>query len=284
MPSNTPNVGAPMWDAAQASPWTPHNKAFRIFDALFSGAIVSEVDRTSPPGSCADGAKFLLRDGASGDWAGHQGEIAIAVGTNAANGWYYAEAEVEGFVVYDQESGNSYRYNGTTWVAITDSISRLNDLVDVDDTGLADGYILRWDQSNGIWYPSPDVNSLEHLTFAASDETTAIASSTDKFTFWMPYAFALSEVRAMLTTPQTSGSAFTADVNHNGSSILGTKFVFDNGSNLAGSRALGGHSMSTLATITTANLVDAGKITVDVDAVGDGTAKGLKISLIGRRR
>jgi hypothetical protein len=40
---------------------------------------------------------------------------------------------------------------------------------------------------------------------------------------------------------------------------------------------------ATPATITTPAILDDAEITVDIDQIGDGTAKGLKITLIGVR-
>lgn len=109
---------------------------------------------------------------------------------------------------------------------------------------------------------------------AASDETTALTTGTAKVTFRMPYQFKLTAVRASLTTAQASGSIFTVDINQNGSSILGTKLTIDNTEKTSTTAA-------TPATITTSTLTDDAEITVDIDQVGDGTAKGLKITLIG---
>lgn len=109
---------------------------------------------------------------------------------------------------------------------------------------------------------------------AASDEITALTTGTAKVTFRMPYQFKLTEVRASLTTAQTSGTIFTVDINLNGSSILGTKITIDNTEKTSVTAA-------TPATIMTSTLTNDSEITVDIDQIGDGTAKGLKITLIG---
>lgn len=111
---------------------------------------------------------------------------------------------------------------------------------------------------------------------AASDETTALTVGTTKVTFRLPAAFTLTAVRASLTTAQTSGSIFTVDINQGGSSVLGTKITIDNTEKTSVTAA-------TAATITTSALTDDAEITIDIDQIGDGTAKGLKITLIGTR-
>lgn len=119
-------------------------------------------------------------------------------------------------------------------------------------------------------------NPLESLILAVTDETTAIAAGANKLTFRMPYGFALTEVRASLTTAQTSGSIFTVDINEGGASILSTKLTIDNGEKTSTTAA----GAPLLVDVTLAN--DA-EITIDIDQIGDGTAKGLKVTLIGRR-
>ena len=88
----------------------------------------------------------------------------------------------------------------------------------------------------------------------------------------MPHAMTLTEVRASLTTAQTSGSILTIDVNESGSSVISTKVTIDNT-----------EKTSTTAVISDSSLADDAEITIDIDQVGDGTAKGLKITLIGTR-
>ena len=116
----------------------------------------------------------------------------------------------------------------------------------------------------------------EAIQLAASDETTALTTGTAKVTFRMPFAMTLTGVRASLTTAQTSGSIFTVDINQGGSSVLGTKLTIDNTENTSTTAA-------TPATITTSALTDDAEITVDIDQIGDGTAKGLKVTIIGTR-
>lgn len=112
------------------------------------------------------------------------------------------------------------------------------------------------------------------LVIAASDESTALSTGTGKVTFRMPYAMTLAEVRASLTTAQASGSTFTVDINEDGASILSTKLTIDNTEKTS-------TTATTPAVISDTALADDAEITVDIDQIGDGTAKGLKITLIG---
>lgn len=111
---------------------------------------------------------------------------------------------------------------------------------------------------------------------ACSDETTALVAGTGKLTFRMPHALTVTAVRASLTTAQTSGGLVTTDINEAGASILGTKITLDNGERTSTTAA-------TPATITDSAIADDAEMTIDLDSLGDGTAKGLKIWITGIR-
>lgn len=114
------------------------------------------------------------------------------------------------------------------------------------------------------------------LIVAASDEATALTASADKVKFRMPHAMTLTAVRGSLSTAQATGSILTVDIHESGTTILSTKITIDNT-----------EKTSTTAVaapvISDAALADDAEITIDIDQVGDGTAKGLKVTLIGTR-
>lgn len=114
------------------------------------------------------------------------------------------------------------------------------------------------------------------IQVAVSDETTALTTGTSKITFRMPYKMQLSTVRASLSTAQTSGSILTVDINEGGASILSTKLTIDNTEKTSTTAA-------TPAVISDFSLADDAEITIDIDQIGDGTAKGLKVTLKGYR-
>jgi hypothetical protein len=116
----------------------------------------------------------------------------------------------------------------------------------------------------------------EAIQLAASDETTALTTGTGKVTFRMPFAMTLTAVRASLTTAQASGTIFTVDINEGGTSVLSTKLTIDN-------TELTSTTAATPAVISDTALADDAEITIDIDQIGDGTATGLKITLIGTR-
>lgn len=109
---------------------------------------------------------------------------------------------------------------------------------------------------------------------ACSDESTALTTGTNKVKFRMPFALEVTAVRASLSTPQTSGSVLTVDINEAGSTILSTKLTFDNTESTT-------TTATTPAVVSDTSLADDAEISIDIDQVGDGTAKGLKVTLIG---
>lgn len=112
------------------------------------------------------------------------------------------------------------------------------------------------------------------IGLAASDETTPITAGTAKITFRMPYAMTVTGVRASLNTAQTSGTVVTVDINEGGVSILSTKLTFDNTEKTTTTAA-------TPAVVSDTALAADAEITIDVDGIGDGTAVGLKVWIIG---
>lgn len=109
------------------------------------------------------------------------------------------------------------------------------------------------------------------------DETTAITTGTAKAKVINPYSrrFLVQNVVASLSTPQDSGSTFTVDVNDSGVSILSTPVTIDNDEDSSG---------TALAppVINDTFIEPYSVISVDVDQVGDGTAKGLKVYVLGQ--
>ena len=115
------------------------------------------------------------------------------------------------------------------------------------------------------------------IQLAVSDETTALTTGAAKVTFRMPHAMTLSEVRASLSTAQASGTILTMDINQNGSTIFISNWLTIDNTEKTSVTA------SNPCIINTTSLTDDSEITIDIDQIGNGTAKGLKITLIGTR-
>lgn len=107
-----------------------------------------------------------------------------------------------------------------------------------------------------------------------TDDSTALAAGTGKAIFRMATGFTLTAVRASLATAQTAGTLVTIDINEAGASILSTKLTLDNGERTS-------VTATTAPVLSDTALADDAEITIDIDAIGDGTAKGLTVTLIG---
>ena len=140
------------------------------------------------------------------------------------------------------------------------------------------GYVAKKSATDGhiLLHVQNDTRQAVEIQLAASDETTALTTGTAKVTFRMPHAMTVTSVRASLTTAQASGSIFTVDINESGTSILSTKLTIDNTEKTSTTAA-------TPAVISDTALADDAEITIDIDQIGNGTATGLKITLIGTR-
>lgn len=130
--------------------------------------------------------------------------------------------------------------------------------------------ILLCDGTNIIDLGTP----IEAFTIACSDETTVITTGTAKVTFRMPYAFALTDVRASLTTASSSGLP-TFDIKESGTTIFSTKLTID-------ANELTSTTAATPYVFSDTLLADDAQMTVNFDVAGTN-ATGVKITLIGRR-
>lgn len=161
-----------------------------------------------------------------------------------------------------------------TALAVAPALTDLLPIVDVSDTT---------DAPSGTTKKITAENLLKlatgtpfELVVACSDLDTALVAGTAQMTFPWPRAVTLISVHAFLVTPQTSGSVFTIDVNEAGATILSTKITVDNGETDSTTAA-------TLPVLSDPNIAAMAKITVDIDQVGDGTAKGLFLVFVGTR-
>lgn len=118
-------------------------------------------------------------------------------------------------------------------------------------------------------------NTPATIQVACSDEVTALVTGNTT-TFRMPYNMFVTEVRASLTTAQTAGSTFTVDILNNGSTILSTLITIDNTLKTSKTSAV-------QPVLSTVNLVDDSEMVVKITQIGNGTARGLKVTILGKR-
>lgn len=216
----------------------------------FTGSFGSVSVSSSPPGSPSAGALW---------WEDTSGMLKIYYNDGTSSQWVDAVSVTEG------PRGN-IGYSGS--VGFTGSIG---------GTGFTGSFgNIGYTGSQGVIGYTGSQSASETIIIACSDETTALTAGTAKVTFRMPYAMTLSNVKASLSTAQSSGSTFTVDINEEGTSILSTKLTIDNTEKTS-------TTADVAAVISDSSLANDAEVTIDIDQVGDGTAKGLKVTLTGTR-
>lgn len=141
----TPIYDLTEWGAAQTAPWVPHNIALRALEAANRGSVLDR-DLADAPGACDDGACYLVAFGSTPDdpWEGHQGEMAVAVGEDAANGWIFVAIGTEGQILWVEDEATRLQFIGAAWSTFPDAGSLLQTTItaaeDIVDSQLLNIY------------------------------------------------------------------------------------------------------------------------------------------------
>lgn len=176
----------------------------------------------------------------------------------------------------DAAAGKFLKADGT-W-AVGSTVGALDDLSDVDTTGVSDGDVLTFDSGSGDWIAAAptggggSTGTAEWtLTIAASDETTDLTTGDSKVTFFMPTDVTVSEVFTSVSGQSSSGNV-TIDMRLNGSTVFSTppSIQANEDTSLTG----------TVAVMSVTDFDKGDKIEIDIDAAGTG-ASGLKVTIIG---
>lgn len=125
------------------------------------------------------------------------------------------------------------------------------------------------------WLDQIAIKTHECMILTCGDETTPLVTGT-QITIRLPYAFTVQDIRASLSTPQTSGTTLILDVKASGTSILSSLLTIDNAEKTS-------KTATSPVVISNSNLADDTELTVTLNSIGDGTATGLKLYLIGHR-
>lgn len=120
--TDTPLLRLPFIEAAQSQKHVTHNEALAILDALVQLSVL-QADAASPPASPAQGARYLVGTGATGAFAGHDGEVA----SWQDNAWRFL-APRAGWRVYVEDSDAFVIFDGASWQDISASIRQLQNL------------------------------------------------------------------------------------------------------------------------------------------------------------
>lgn len=107
--ANTTNLGLPLMAAAQSQKHITHNDAILSLDAVVQLSVKS-TSLTAPPGSPAEGDRYLIGSGATGAW--DDKDLNITYYTSGA--WVFLVPR-KGWMCWDEANGAMLVWNGTSW-------------------------------------------------------------------------------------------------------------------------------------------------------------------------
>lgn len=111
--SETPLLGLPLLDAAQAQKHVTHNEALLLLDAALHLAVASRSVAT-PPGAPAEGDRYLIAAAATGTWATHDGELAF----REQGVWRFATPRT-GWRLWVVDESKFLIFDGAVWRDLT---------------------------------------------------------------------------------------------------------------------------------------------------------------------
>lgn len=115
--TDTPKLGLTYLEGSQAQKHVTVNDALRHLDGVVQ-ASAADKDLTAPPGSPTTGDAYIVASGASGLWAGHEGELAVWHDT----AWFFY-APAAGWLVYVEDESTLYVYDGASWDTISSALT-----------------------------------------------------------------------------------------------------------------------------------------------------------------
>lgn len=111
MPDDTPILALPLIMPSQAQKHVTHNEAVLLLDALVHLAVTSR-NLTAPPVSPAEADRYIVASGATGDWVGQAGRIAM----RQDGAWRFVVPN-PGFRAWIVAESAAATWTGTAWVA-----------------------------------------------------------------------------------------------------------------------------------------------------------------------
>ena len=119
----TPNLALPYIAAAQAQKHVTHNEALDRLDGLVQ-LSVQDRDLTAPPASPAEGDRYIVAAGATGTWAGWDGDVTMFSG----GAWVRLTPQT-GWRAWIDDEGVLLVFDGAAWIGVTpDALQNLTRL------------------------------------------------------------------------------------------------------------------------------------------------------------
>ncbi|CTQ49329.1 DUF2793 domain-containing protein [Jannaschia donghaensis] len=109
MSENTRILSLPLIQGGQAQKHITHNEALRRLDALVQ-PVALDLDLTEPPLLPDEGDRHIVATGATGDWAGRDGTLAVREG----DGWTFI-SPAPGWQIHVIALGSTVTFDGVAW-------------------------------------------------------------------------------------------------------------------------------------------------------------------------
>jgi hypothetical protein len=108
--ARTHQLDLPLVMPAQAQKHVTVNEALARLDAVAQLRVISST-LASPPASASDGASYIVPAGATGDWLGKEGKVAVW----SNGGWLFLVPKA-GWRAWDESRAAHQMFDGAAWV------------------------------------------------------------------------------------------------------------------------------------------------------------------------
>lgn len=109
MSETSTRLSLPYIQTAQAQKELTHNAAIASLDMLVQ-AVIEDVPLSAPPAAPVEGSAYVVGTAATGDWAGHEDELALRV-----NGAWQFSPPFDGLTVWLKPFGKMVTYSSSAW-------------------------------------------------------------------------------------------------------------------------------------------------------------------------
>ncbi|SLN29655.1 hypothetical protein ROA7450_01275 [Roseovarius albus] len=120
MSESSPVLSLPYIQPSQAQKHVTHNEALRILDAV-TQLCISGYENSAPPAAPAHGERHIVATSGNGDWAGHDGEIAVF----STGGWVFFSPQ-NGWRADIIATGEQLRFDSAGWTLVEPNTQNLS--------------------------------------------------------------------------------------------------------------------------------------------------------------
>ena len=117
MSEESPILGLPYIQPAQAQKHVTHNEAITILEAAIQLSVKDHTLET-PPSGAGRGDRYLIPAGANGAWGSDAGDVAVWNGSS----WTFVSPQI-GWQAFSEQGGLSIQFNGATWQVDDDHLT-----------------------------------------------------------------------------------------------------------------------------------------------------------------